>query len=379
MTSAWLGNPQGHRNNSVFDLNPSSVCDLNQSWPALLRRSKCRRRPGPIKASAYPNSDPDSSPNGASSPFSSASNPNPNSESSLREAVLQLKTEQQNLRLVSEQPSTRPAWEVGVRSAKSGPSNGITLIRRTVRGGQTEDHPGTVVVFGDVNRQSVISAGGDIIVWGRLRGEAHAGKFGDRKSVICALDMAPTKLNIADKVAYGPEGKGSHYPEVASIDAGGNIQIEPSLFYQNPAGQSGANRSKDGHTPLTKPAWAALFTGAYISVVGLAVLLWPVKLFGLLFNVKSISPGWIRVGGVLAMVFGAYYLGTPLLAQQGLGAEAFYWSTVVGRVFLFTAFCLLVALRLAQPGLLVLGAVNLAGAFAMYQALNFEDKSERDS
>jgi septum site-determining protein MinC len=79
-------------------------------------------------------------------------------------------------------------------------------------------------VFGDVNRQSIVSAGGDIIVWGRLRGEAHAGKFGDRKRVICALDMAPTKLNIADKVAYGPEGKGSRYPEVASLDAGGNIQ-----------------------------------------------------------------------------------------------------------------------------------------------------------
>lgn len=79
-------------------------------------------------------------------------------------------------------------------------------------------------VFGDVNRQSIVSAGGDIIVWGRLRGEAHAGKFGDRKRVICALDMAPTKLNIADKVAYGPEGKGSHYPEVASLDAGGNMQ-----------------------------------------------------------------------------------------------------------------------------------------------------------
>ena len=79
-------------------------------------------------------------------------------------------------------------------------------------------------------------------------------------------------------------------------------RIEQSLFYQNPASQTGANRSKNTKAPLTKPAWAALFTGAYITAVGLAVLLWPVKLFGLLFNVKSISTGWIRVGGVLAMV-----------------------------------------------------------------------------
>lgn len=150
MTSAWLGNPQGHWKSSVLDLNPSPVCDSHQSWPALLRRSnwqhQCRRRSSPIRATAYPNSDSDSSPNGASPPIGAASKSNPNSEASLQEAVLQLKTEQQNLRLVSEQPSTRPAWEVGVISAKSGPTDGITLIRRTVRGGQTEDHPGTVVV-----------------------------------------------------------------------------------------------------------------------------------------------------------------------------------------------------------------------------------------
>jgi hypothetical protein len=30
-------------------------------------------------------------------------------------------------------------------------------------------------IYGDVNNDGVISADGDIIVWGRLRGEAHAG------------------------------------------------------------------------------------------------------------------------------------------------------------------------------------------------------------
>jgi hypothetical protein len=81
-----------------------------------------------------------------------------------------------------------------------------------------------------------------------------------------------------------------------------SCRIEPSLFYQNPAGQNRATRSAEASAPLSKPAWAALVTGAYITLVGLAVLIWPVRVFGLLFNAKTIAPGWIRVGGVLAMV-----------------------------------------------------------------------------
>jgi hypothetical protein len=50
--------------------------------------------------------------------------------------------------------------------------------------------------------------------------------------------------------------------------------------------------------------------------VGLAVMLWPRTLFGLLFDCRAVSAGWIRVMGVLAATFGIYYLGTAFGDQR---------------------------------------------------------------
>jgi septum site-determining protein MinC len=72
------------------------------------------------------------------------------------------------------------------------------LVRRRVRSGQVLRHPGHIVVIGDVNPGAQLLAGGDIIVWGKLQGAAHAGALGDDKSVICALDMSPQLVKIAD-------------------------------------------------------------------------------------------------------------------------------------------------------------------------------------
>lgn len=103
-----------------------------------------------------------------------------------------------------------------------------------------------------------------------------------------------------------------------------SCRIEPSLFYQNPAGQNRASRAAEASVPLSKPAWAALFTGTYITLVGLAVLIWPVRVFSLLFNAKTIATGWIRVGGVLAMVRTYPFKAVQLLLADSLPA-------VVGR------------------------------------------------
>jgi septum site-determining protein MinC len=72
------------------------------------------------------------------------------------------------------------------------------LARRRVRSGQVLRHPGHIVVIGDVNPGAQLIAGGDIIVWGRLHGMAHAGALGDTGAVICALDMSPALIKIAD-------------------------------------------------------------------------------------------------------------------------------------------------------------------------------------
>ncbi len=72
------------------------------------------------------------------------------------------------------------------------------LVRRRVRSGQVLRHPGHIVVIGDVNPGAQLIAGGDIIVWGRLQGTAHAGALGDDRAVICALEMSPGFVRIAD-------------------------------------------------------------------------------------------------------------------------------------------------------------------------------------
>jgi septum site-determining protein MinC len=94
------------------------------------------------------------------------------------------------------------------------------LVRRTLRSGRSVRHTSHVVVLGDVNPGAEIVAGGDIIVWGRLRGVAHAGADGDDGAVVCALDLSPTQLRIARYIATSPERKGNPQPEVARVRDG---------------------------------------------------------------------------------------------------------------------------------------------------------------
>lgn len=99
-------------------------------------------------------------------------------------------------------------------------SDGV-LVRQTLRSGQRVRHTGHVVVIGDVNPGSEIIAGGDVVVWGRLRGTVHAGARGDTNALICALELAPTQLRIADTIAISPEeSRRPPRPEMASVRQG---------------------------------------------------------------------------------------------------------------------------------------------------------------
>lgn len=100
------------------------------------------------------------------------------------------------------------------------------LVRRTIRSGRSVHHSGHVTVLGDVNAGAEIIAGGDIVVWGRLRGVAHAGANGNENALVCALDLSPTQLRIAGKIAISPARKGAPKPEVAKI-RDGQIVAEP--------------------------------------------------------------------------------------------------------------------------------------------------------
>ena len=91
-------------------------------------------------------------------------------------------------------------------------------LKMTVRSGVEIRHSGTVVILGEINPGGIVVADGDILVWGRLRGVAHAGAGGNSKCRIMALQMEPTQLRIADSVARAPQTQPvQFYPEIAYV------------------------------------------------------------------------------------------------------------------------------------------------------------------
>ena len=86
-------------------------------------------------------------------------------------------------------------------SAGSGgerPSAPADVVRGTCRAGEVQRFPGNVVVVGNVNPGAQIIAQGDILVFGKLRGLAHAGAGGDSTAVILAMSSVAPQLRIAD-------------------------------------------------------------------------------------------------------------------------------------------------------------------------------------
>lgn len=102
------------------------------------------------------------------------------------------------------------------------------LVHRTLRSGQSLRYAGHVVLLGDVNPGAEIVAGGDVVVWGKLRGTVHAGATGDESRVVCALELAPTQLRIGSLVARSPDERRRRRvrPEMASVSQN-RIVVEP--------------------------------------------------------------------------------------------------------------------------------------------------------
>ncbi len=148
-----------------------------------------------------------------------------------REAQARLSAQQalpspeSSFQITGEQPRTTRSLEV---------SEGFNLyedadtlfIRRTVRSGQAIHHSSNIVIFGDVNPGAEVVAGGDILVWGVLRGLVHAGYPDNQNAVICSLVLAPVQLRIAHLLSRPPEGyEVRPRPEVAAI-RNGQIVVE---------------------------------------------------------------------------------------------------------------------------------------------------------
>ena len=104
----------------------------------------------------------------------------------------------------------------------------LKLHRGTLRAGDHLEVEGSVLLLGDVNPGASIRATGHVLVWGRLRGTAHAGTSGDEQAKIVALQLRPLQLRIGARVARGPDGAPPQglAEEAAIVD--GAIQIRPA-------------------------------------------------------------------------------------------------------------------------------------------------------
>lgn len=104
----------------------------------------------------------------------------------------------------------------------------LLIHEGTLRSGDHLQTEASVLLLGDVNPGARISAGGHVLVWGRLRGVAHAGRHGDSSARIVALQLRPLQLRIADAVARGPqESPPEGLAEEARLE-GGEIRIDPA-------------------------------------------------------------------------------------------------------------------------------------------------------
>lgn len=109
------------------------------------------------------------------------------------------------------------------------PLHNALYLRQTIRSGQRIQHEGHLIICGDVNAGAELVANGDIVVFGTLRGVAHAGAQGDEQARIVATNLRPTQLRIASRIARSPDQGTpplSKFPEVALIEHG-EIHINP--------------------------------------------------------------------------------------------------------------------------------------------------------
>jgi septum site-determining protein MinC len=125
----------------------------------------------------------------------------------------------QMLGLATKISSPRPERVVRTMDTNVGGENAI-VVAKTLRSGYKVAYNGHVVIMGDVNPGAEISATGNIIVWGRIRGSVHAGMNGDESAKICALELAPLQLRIGELIGDLPKKKGKTQPSIARIENG---------------------------------------------------------------------------------------------------------------------------------------------------------------
>jgi len=89
---------------------------------------------------------------------------------------------------------------------------GFFVYRGSLRSGQVLYRREHIIVIGDVNPGAEVVSDGDVMVWGRLRGIAHAGARGNGNAVITALDLDPVQLRIDQIIGAAQAGISNNGP-----------------------------------------------------------------------------------------------------------------------------------------------------------------------
>lgn len=116
---------------------------------------------------------------------------------------------------------------------------------------------------------------------------------------------------------------------------------------------------------MSRAAVSALVESAYLSILGLTLLLAPNALLPP-FGFSPTSEVWIRVVGALSASFGWY--GIAAVRSENL---SYFRASIPQRIALCIAFIGLVAAGRAKPALILFGAVEAAGALWTWWALRY--------
>lgn len=81
------------------------------------------------------------------------------------------------------------------------------FYKGNLRNGDVLESEASIVVIGDVDCGARVSAKGNVIILGSLKGTVQAGLSGNRNAVVVAMEMAPSQIKISD-LAYQKAEKG---------------------------------------------------------------------------------------------------------------------------------------------------------------------------
>ena len=126
-------------------------------------------------------------------------------------------------------------------------------------------------------------------------------------------------------------------------------------------------RPRTGSSALSKAALHGSRASVLLLVLGAALILIPNVLLAMSL-MPTTSEVWIRVVGVVVFNIGVYYI-----YAAKCEATAFFRASIFARTFVLVAFAAFALLEMAEPMLVLFGAVDFAGGVWTWMASKSSD------